>query len=494
MSKTDKVYVLSNGERAVPEGRLDREVGKKNKLISSLFNRLGSAISARSNLFAFLGKSFSGNRDLYEICGYQRSLSYSEYRARYDRQEIAKACIDRPINSSWRKKPEISDTNIDEKESDFEKDVKELELRLRVNSYLKRLDTLSSIGQYAVLLFGFSDASTSEQLGKEVVASENLELKYISVFSEDSASIVEWELDVSNERYGLPKVYELSTAIADGTQRTKSIRVHHTRLLHVVPEALESDIYGIPQLKSVFNRLQDIETISAGSSEMYWKGARPGYSLSVKDDYDYNSIDNDALDEELDEYDHELRRFIRLQGIEAKALDTQIEDPEKFLDSQISLVACGRNIPNRILMGSERGELASGQDSVNWNERMENRRDDHISPIIIRPFYDRLIEYKVMSAPNNEEYNIVWPEFEVPGEESIVKNAELATKAIAMYAITPGIELIIPLSEFLQRFFMYSKEEADKMSADYNTNIEEENDQIEKDNNNLDMNEDEDEE
>ena len=478
--KTDRVYFLDNGEKVVPEKRLKREKIKNKQKVVSLFNRLGSAISSRAKLLAYLGKSFSGNRDLYEICGYPRVLTYEDYRARYDRQELAKACIDRPINSSWRKKPIISDSpDPSDKESQFEKDYLALVKRLRVYNYLKRLDTLSSIGQYAVLLLGFNDG---EKLDQPITTQGKLELKYISVYSEAAAKIVQWDEDQTSERYALPVIYSLITSVKEGSNlSSKSVNVHFTRIMHVACESLESDVYGTPQMQAIYNRLQELETISAGSAEMYWKGARPGVVLSTKEDYDFDENAKTDLDTELDEYDHEIRRFMRLQGLDVKQLLVNLKSPKEWLDSIIDLIAAGRNIPKRILMGSERGELASSQDKGNWDERMESRREDYIEPVILRKFIDILIEYKSIAKPFKDEYYVEWPEFEVPGEKAIVDNANVAAEALSKYMNTPGIETIMPPEEFLMRFFKYEKEEAIKLVSQYQDLLDKENEDINED-------------
>jgi len=475
--KPDKLYMLSNGDRAVPEKQHLEAINKNKGVIKDLVNRLSSAITSRSKLFSYLGKSFSGDRNLYTICGYPLYLDFKDYKARYDRHDLSKAIVDRPINSSWRKKPKIQDSEEDE-ESVFEDEVETIVKEQKVYSYLKRADTLSCLGRFSIVLLGFNDGG---DLSKPVKKNSNLKLVYLSVFSEGSTEITKWETDPKNERYSLPVIYKLTTSMGDGVSSQRGIPVHYSRVIHIVPEALESDVYGIPSLEVVYNRLQDLETISAGSAEMFWKGARPGYVLSAQEDYTFDDAAKAALADELDEYEHELRRFIKLQGLEVKDLKVQALDPTKFLEAQIDLIAAAKNIPKRILMGSERGELASSQDKNNWNERMESRREDHIEPIIIRPFFDRLIELEILPSPKEEEYILEWPEFETPGEESIVKNAELATKAIAQYAMTPGIELVMPLVEFLMRFFGYTKKEAEEMSKEYYEKVEEENEEIEED-------------
>jgi hypothetical protein len=59
-------------------------------------------------------------------------------------------------------------------------------------------------------------------------------------------------------------------------------------------------------------------------------------------------------------------------------------------------------------MGSERGELASSQDKLNWDERILDRRTQFAGPFVVRPFIDRLIEFGALPQPT--EYVIRWPE------------------------------------------------------------------------------------
>ena len=48
-------------------------------------------------------------------------------------------------------------------------------------------------------------------------------------------------------------------------------------------------------------------------------------------------------------------------------------------------------VPYRILVGSEEAKLASSQDKRTWNERVQKRRDNYLTPMVVRPFVDRLI-------------------------------------------------------------------------------------------------------
>jgi hypothetical protein len=84
-----------------------------------------------------------------------------------------------------------------------------------------------------------------------------------------------------------------------------------------------------------------------------------------------------------------------------------IKDP---IDGIMSQLSAGTGIPQRILMGSERGQLASTQDDDNWTERIVDRRRDFASPQVIRPFVNFLISVGVLPKP--VQYTVGWPEID----------------------------------------------------------------------------------
>ena len=74
-------------------------------------------------------------------------------------------------------------------------------------------------------------------------------------------------------------------------------------------------------------------------------------------------------------------------------------DPTGLIMINISMIAAAINMPQRILMGSERGNLASSQDSVAWLESIEERRQNFVAPSILRPTVTKLIEWGLLPTP-----------------------------------------------------------------------------------------------
>jgi hypothetical protein len=117
--------------------------------------------------------------------------------------------------------------------------------------------------------------------------------------------------------------------------------------------------------------------------------------------------DEENLKDEIDEYMHDMKRSLLTQGITAKVLGTETVDPRGSYITTMGLISGTTGIPQRILSGSEAGQLASTQDERNFNARVQERRSAHAEPNIIRPLIDRFID---IGALPDEKYVVVWPD------------------------------------------------------------------------------------
>lgn len=409
-----------------------------------------SELVDRANLAARLGRQYSGDRKLYRALGYPTDILLEDYLAHYVRQDMAKAIINRPANATWRGGVTLLESD-DDKETGLEKAWKDLYKRLRLHSKFARLDRLTGIGHYGILLLGLDDVKTAGDFSKPVLTGER-KLLYVKPLSEKSAKVKTWEENTSSERYGLPVIYDIiiTNPGNNKSSQTKQIQVHYSRVIHVTEELLESETEGIPRLQAVFNRLMDLEKLVGGSAEMFWRGARPGYQGIV--DKEYGEVDTVGLQDQFDEFEHNLRRYMINAGIEMKALEQQIADPSKHVDVCIQMISAVTGIPKRILMGSERGELASSQDEKAWKELIQARRDEFAEPSIVRPLADTLILYGVLPAPK-EDYSVLWSDLWAPSEKEKAEVGKIRAEALAAYSRDPVSQEVIPPEPF-SRYFL----------------------------------------
>lgn len=411
-----------------------------------------TAIMGRAQLASKLGETFSGKRNLYEALGYKTELTYIDYLLKYTRQDIAKAIINRPIKATWRGEVNILESTDDD-ETALEKQWKKLVKDLKLKSKFIRLDRLTSIGEYAVLLLGFNDVSGKDQMNQPVTRGNNRKLLYVRPVSQHNAEIVTWERNPRDPRFGQPLIYEL-TLKEPGSDATYIIRVHHSRIIHTNVELLEDEVSGEPILKALYNRLDDLEKLVGGSAEMFWKGARPGYSAKVDGEHNLGSLEEEELIKQVDEYEHELRRILLAQGLELNSLATQISDPSNHVDIQIQMISAITGIPKRILVGSERGELSSMQDQDQWKELIQDRREEYAENIILIPFIDRLIEYGALPPLKSEDnpYTIQWSDLYAPSEKEKSEVGRIKSAALKEYASNPGAGEVIPPEAFMNFF------------------------------------------
>lgn len=435
---------------------------QKEKMKRDLFYGLAANVISRS-AYGGLGESYfpstggTAKRDIYQVLGYKKTLSFQDYFNRYKRQDIAKPLINAPVEYSWRKKPIVIDQSDNEGEdkSSFQSKWEELVDENNIYSHLMRADKLTGIGKYGLILVGINDGKElSEEIGKAD------KLLYIKEYTENSVSIKEYENDKSNERYGKPRIYSIRVVNNEGTNsQLREMDVHWTRIVHIAEGLIDSDIEGTPRLESVFNRLQDLDQLAGGSSEMFWRGAFPGYAFSAREDASFDENTSDDLEEEIQDYMHELKRYIRLQGIDVESLSTQIESPKDHFDLLITLIAASKQMPKRILTGTERGELASTQDERAWLTRMTSRREEFNEPIILRPFIDILINSDVLPEPEGGKYTVEWAELITVDAKEAAEIHKIRMDTLKMYLSTPGAQSIIPEDVFLRRYMEMNLED-----------------------------------
>ena len=438
---------------------------------------VNSILTERANISGILGQTYNGDRKLYETLGYKKTLEYSDFSAKYLRQDVASRIVNAFPDATWRGEPIVTDQEKRDPEnlSEFEKTWNEIATKFDVYQYLTRIDKLASIGRYSVLFIGLGDGESD--LSKPVQVKNKMELLYLQPFSERSAVIKTWDNNPTSPRYGLPETYDLAVQNVSNSNTAQSTNrtVHHSRVIHVADGLLESNVYGTPKLENIFNRLDNLELIAGGSAEMFWRGAYSGLALEM--DAGATVEDADALNDEIEEYVHNLRRVIRLQGMKANQLAPTISSPKDHFQVQLQLISSASGIPIRILTGSERGELASTQDDKNWNDRVSERRNDFAEPQILRPFIDILIQVGVLPKPTNIasslEVNILWPEIDFLTAKAKADIGDIRTKALKAYVESGASGLIDPF-QFFTKFLGFEDEVAKELEESVLAGLEEE--------------------
>lgn len=369
------------------------------------FMRSLSVVSQRLRLANLASLQFGGLRDMYKIFGYKKSLSHDDYLAKYIRQDITSRIIDAPPNATWTHPPEILNESI---ATAWDKINESRTVNLWNTMY--RADRLARLGPYSLILFGFDDTGEVQR-----PASDVRELLYARPIGARSVANITLETNPLSPRFGMPKEYKINFDDPENksiqqsgviSSKMRNVVVHYSRIVHIVENPLEDDVFGIPMIEKIYNLLDDLLKVSGGTSEMYWMSARSGMQADIDKDQELEPADTADLEDEIDDYMHQLRRVIKTRGVDLKILKSEPPDPSMTFEMIISLLSGATGIPKRILIGSEAGQLASEQDRANWAERIDERRLLFSEPRILRPVIDTLQDVGLLPEGTTE---FEWP-------------------------------------------------------------------------------------
>lgn len=410
-------------------------------------------------------------RNLDAECGYPTEPAVQDYKDYYDREGIATRVVNVFPEESWSIYPELYETE-DRRRTAFERRWDALTDELDPWHYLHRVDELSGIGHYGILVLGLDDGGDfdtpvpgigpdglpDKKSGKVDFSSRKL--LYLQTFSEDLVQINEFEEDPRNPRFGQPVSYTVTVSDPQrakqddesdseaGTKRkVRTFDVHWTRVIHVADNRKTSEVFGVPRMQSVFNRLYDLRKILGGSGEMFWRGAFPGYSFeSFPEVTDDSLLDEDSIREQFDDYASGLRRYLALTGMTAKSLAPQVADPTQHVTQQIMAICASKGVPYSTFMGAEAGHLAGIKDASAWNRRLGFRQRMYVTPKIIRPFARRLVLAGVLPEP--EKIYVSWKDLNALSD---LEKADVALKRsqAAMQYVSGGVETLIPPEQYL---------------------------------------------
>ena len=415
------------------------------KMLGMVNNSISDRTQLISQLYGGTGK------DLNTSCGYPTSINPENYAAMYAREGLAARVVDVWPEECWSEPPVVYEDEQPNKETEFEKAWGTLDKEHNVISLMSRVDMLSGIGRFGILLIGVDDGKAlSEPIegvpldGTTTGGGTPKKLLYLRPFAESVIQVTTLEADSASPRFGLPVLYSIT--FNDG-EHSFSAYVHWHRVLHFADGREMSEVYGTPRMQKSFNRLMDAQKILGGSGEMFWKGAFPG--LSFETTGEDPELDVDSVRKEMTAYMNGLQRYLAFKNITTKSLAPQAVSPVDHLQAQLDAIAIGEGIPKRILFGSERGELASSQDAKAWNRRLGKRQHGYITPFIIRIVVDRFLMLGIL--PWVEVYFVRWPDLNTQTDQERADVAKAWAEALSKY-VAGDVDSAVPLAEFLSIF------------------------------------------
>lgn len=443
---------------------------KTSKLVQNRLNLLHTqAMNAITSRLDYMAKWADSRRDIDAECGYEDYITPELYRATYDREGIGTRVVSLYPDECWAYDPELYEQE-DAGITTFEKAWNDLLVQRNVWHYLHRIDEMSGIGRFGILLLGIDDGKTldkpirngNEEMDKP--SKYGRKLLYMRCFDEVLVRPSKWDNNPSSPRFGMPILYNVTFADTRnggdlaGQSTTQQV-VHWQRIIHVADNRKSSEVYGTPRMQTVFNRLCDLRKIMGGSGEMFWKGAFPGISFETPPNSQTADVelDTDSLKTQIEAYSNGLQRYLALVGVQAKSLAPQVADPTVHMNAQLQAIAIAMSVPVRTLMGGEHGQLDDKGDKKTANSRFKRRQSKYVSPMLIRPFTNRLVWLGVL--PPVGSYTIAWPDLDAPADLDKANTSLIQTQAMAQY-VGAGVEAICPPLEYYTQVLGWSMDKA----------------------------------
>lgn len=497
----------SNGKPNIPGMRPNTSPVTNLDQLSELLHNVTSLRAG------FFNSIMDPRRDINDECGYPpwNTDNVRLYKELFDREPLANRATRIMSKETWQMTPSVYEDNDNTTQTAFEKDWDELSKSLSpikswfrdekgasVWEYLQRVDEISGIGHFGVLLLGIDDGLPLNQpvdgfvksntrtgvtitgpnqsstlgtdaqyydypgnvFGGEVVSdtpsSKRRKLLYIRCFDESLVQITRYETNEFSSRYGQPVMYRITMSdpqfVTTGIGQQNTTRdIHWSRVIHVVDNKTTSEVMGVPRQQPILNPLLDTRKVRGGSAEMYWRGAFPGLSLETNPQLGGEvTVDATATKDMMEQYMNGLQRYLLMTGMTAKTLAPQVVDPKGQLEAQVEAICIQLGIPVRIFKGSERGELSSGQDEGDFNDKLRHRQNFFVTPQIIVPFVDRLIMFGVLSEPK-QGFGVEWPDLDslTDAEKSDISLKK--SQSLATY-VQSGAESYLPPFDYFTRF------------------------------------------
>jgi hypothetical protein len=240
-----------------------------------------------------------------------------------------------------------------------------------------------------------------------------MEMIYFRAFGYDGIQPVNYETDVSNERYGLPTVYQLrvvSRGNTEKTQETAVINVHWSRVVAMSENNLDSQLEGIPTLETAYNTILDLRKSVGGSAEAFFRNARDKTAFEIDKEFAASLINDEAAKASFDEaakrFTNDWQDHVMAVGAKVNNLQTNNHSPMDTVNASIQQITALTGIPKKILTGEGAGQLSGLEDKLSYNEMIQSIQETDCEKWL-RDALSILDFAGILTLP--DDYEICWP-------------------------------------------------------------------------------------
>lgn len=425
--------------------------------------RLG--IASALGQTGFNGEHDNPRRNHYDVFGWPQddldNWGDEEWLALYLRNGYAKTVNDKPADTAWRDDPIVEDTPDSEDASEFEAAVERAAKNKDLWTYAHRIDRAAGIGRHGLLVLGLSDVAGGdgdvwESDATEQDYGEGLDsIRKLKPVLETQIEEIQWGGPEDGARWGKPVRYtiDFSDDVDDETEDDQGTRdIHWSRVINVpATRLLDDETLARPRVEPVLNNILDIEKTLGSVAEAAFMSANSDIHLNSDPEKVDLSQGADEVRDELMRY-FEGQPFLRTQGMDVEQLDGQVQDPSGIIESNLDEIAAATGIPKKELRGNQSGEVSGAEaDERSWFGTVQERREQYVTPHIVRALVDRLVDLGIIPAPAEGTYEVEWPDLTQLSEQDQAELEQSRTAAINnLGQVAPGRARELATSEYVE--------------------------------------------
>jgi hypothetical protein len=385
-------------------------------------NKLHVALNQARRL-SFQGHSLSGGDPFADTkhmkawfdYGYPFTVDFYMHWNMYQRNGLARAGVNIPNTIAFLDYPDIKNGDGSEvEEQPWDKEVKRVLKQKRFWKHLSDGHRMQMVGRYAALFFRVRDGKSPDQPLTKLSGESSL--VEIQPLWEGQLIPAMLETDTKSERYGRPVTYTYqSTGVGNqNAQAVESLTIHHTRLVILSENAVGGSIYGEPANEAGFNALLDWDKIRGSGGEASWLAAANKQVLTI------NNANSTIHQEDIDNINDAYRDMLEglteslvLKGVDSKSLGATVPDVQHYKAMAIEEYAASRQIPVKILIGTQTGVLAGDADSAGYMRIVQSDRNNKVTPMI-EDCINWLVRYGILPPAPAGEFVVEWSDLTAP--------------------------------------------------------------------------------
>lgn len=373
-------------------------------------------------------------QNVWEFAGYPEKITFSNYFRMSSRDGFGRAGIHDIVNKCWQTNPVITDGEPKEgsQQTPFEKDLDVLISKHHLFARLKGIDWRQRVGRYAGIIPSVRETDNLKP-SDPLIGLNGIDsiIKFTPVLeSQIDTDNVSTVSNFNDPRFGNPTHYNYRQNV-DGDRNpidNSQFILNPSRVFVFAEGSDDGTIFGIPALEAGYNSLLNMEKIAAASGEGLRKNASQRIVTNIKDGQTASSIKGEKNQQEFKDnvadFNNGTDSMLLTYGMDTQTLQSTLADPTKPFSISLNNFAASISEPSAILAGQQSGIQASDKDNTEWNQTASGRCENTLTPSLIIPFLEYLMEIGAMEAPTNEIV-VTWPDFSEPNTKDKLEGARL---------------------------------------------------------------------